>query len=158
MNAKDEDGLTALDYAMGRGYVPFLQMPTRPRRDLADLLRTAGGNVELAKTPDWPPQSPPDCHGRLRRRHLAGRPGRTLNAYFPSPCSCAAERRPLSAASLLGAVPGLARLRTRTHKSVSVHDISVKDVSGLAVFAGGGCNVVGLAAPMVPCWSMAGWR
>ncbi|HEX3836992.1 MAG TPA: ankyrin repeat domain-containing protein [Steroidobacteraceae bacterium] len=59
VNAKDEDGLTALDYAMGRGYVPFLQMPTRPRRDLADILRAAGGSVELAKTPDWPPQSPP---------------------------------------------------------------------------------------------------
>jgi ankyrin repeat protein len=59
VNAKDEDGLTALDYAMGRGYVPFLQMPTRPRKDLAEVLRTAGGNVELAKTPDWPPQSPP---------------------------------------------------------------------------------------------------
>ncbi len=59
VNAKDEDGLTALDYAMGRGFVPFLQMPTRPRKDLADILRTAGANVELAKTPDWPPQSPP---------------------------------------------------------------------------------------------------
>ena len=59
VNAKDEDGLTALDYAMGRGFVPFLQMPTRPRTDLADILRNAGANVELAKTPDWPPQSPP---------------------------------------------------------------------------------------------------
>jgi uncharacterized protein len=59
VNAKDEDGLTALDYAMARGYVPFLQMAGRPRKDLADLLRNAGGNVELAKTPDWPPQSPP---------------------------------------------------------------------------------------------------
>jgi ankyrin repeat protein len=59
VNAKDEDGLTALDYAMGRGFVPFLQMPARPRRDLADLLRAAGGNVELAKTPEWLPQSPP---------------------------------------------------------------------------------------------------
>jgi ankyrin repeat protein len=59
VNAKDEDGLTALDYAMGRGFVPFLQMPTRPRKDLADILRAAGGSVELAKTPDWPPQSPP---------------------------------------------------------------------------------------------------
>ncbi len=59
VNAKDEDGLTALDYAMGRGFVPFLQMPTRPRKDLADILRSAGANVELAKTPDWAPQSPP---------------------------------------------------------------------------------------------------
>jgi hypothetical protein len=59
VNLKDEDGLTALDYAMARGYVPFLQMQGRPRRDLADLLRGWGANVELAKTPDWPPQSPP---------------------------------------------------------------------------------------------------
>jgi ankyrin repeat protein len=59
VNAKDEDGLTALDYAMGRGFVPFLQMPTKPRKDLADLLHSAGANVELARTPDWPPQSPP---------------------------------------------------------------------------------------------------
>ena len=59
VNAKDEDGLTALDYAMGRGFVPFLQMPSRPRKDLADMLRNAGANVELAKTPDWAPQSPP---------------------------------------------------------------------------------------------------
>jgi ankyrin repeat protein len=59
VNAKDEDGLTALDYAMGRGFVPFLQMPTRPRKDLADILRNAGANVELVKTPDWAPQSPP---------------------------------------------------------------------------------------------------
>jgi uncharacterized protein len=59
VNAKDEDGLTALDYAMARGYVPFLQMAGRPRKDLADILHNAGANVELAKTPDWPPQSPP---------------------------------------------------------------------------------------------------
>jgi hypothetical protein len=59
INAKDEDGLTALDYAMGRGYVPFLQMAHAPRKDLADLLRGLGANVELAKTPDWPPQGPP---------------------------------------------------------------------------------------------------
>jgi len=59
INAKDEDGLTALDYAMGRGYVPFLQMPTPANKPLADSLRHLGANVELAKTPDWPPQGPP---------------------------------------------------------------------------------------------------
>jgi ankyrin repeat protein len=59
VNLKDEDGLTALDYAMARGYVPFLQMRGRPRNDLAAILRNAGANLELAKTPDWPPQSPP---------------------------------------------------------------------------------------------------
>jgi ankyrin repeat protein len=59
INAKDEDGLTALDYAMGRGYVPFLQLAKAPNKDLADALRARGANVELAKTPDWPPQGAP---------------------------------------------------------------------------------------------------
>jgi ankyrin repeat protein len=59
INAKDEDGLTALDYAMGRGYVPFLQMPTPANKVLADSLRKLGAKVELEKTPDWPPQGPP---------------------------------------------------------------------------------------------------
>src|ERR1700722_16974955 len=53
----------------------------------------------------------------------------------------------LSAVSLLGTVPGLAAAADQDHKSVSARDIAVKDVSGLAVFAGGGCNVVGLAGP-----------
>ncbi len=56
VNATDEDGLTALDYAMGRGYVPFLQQAQAPRKDLADLLRHLGAKVELAGTPDWKPQ------------------------------------------------------------------------------------------------------
>ncbi len=56
VNAKDEDGLTALDYAMGRGYVPFLQQAQAPRNDLAALLRSWGATVELATTPNWPPQ------------------------------------------------------------------------------------------------------
>jgi len=59
VNAKDEDGLTALDYAMGRGFVPFLQSAKPPNKDLADALRTRGANVELAKTPDWPAQGAP---------------------------------------------------------------------------------------------------
>jgi hypothetical protein len=59
VNVKDADGLTALDYAMGRGYVPFLAMPEPPNKPLADLLRGKGANIELAKTPDWPPQGPP---------------------------------------------------------------------------------------------------
>jgi cyclase len=53
----------------------------------------------------------------------------------------------LSAASLLGAVPGLAAAADKAGSGVSAHDISVRDVSGLAVFAGSGCNVVGLAGP-----------
>jgi cyclase len=53
----------------------------------------------------------------------------------------------LSAVSLLGAVPGLAAAADSDHKRVSAHDIAVKDVSGLAVFAGSGCNVVALGGP-----------
>lgn len=59
INAKDEDGLTALDYAMGRGYIPFLAMAQPPNTALAANLRKLGANVELTATPDWPPQGPP---------------------------------------------------------------------------------------------------
>jgi len=59
VNAKDPDGLTALDYAMARGYIPFLGQRQPARPDLAKLLRGWGATVELAKTPDWPPVGPP---------------------------------------------------------------------------------------------------
>ena len=59
VNAKDMDGLTALDYALGRGYVPFLQQAKPPRPDLAKLLRSGGATVELAQMPNWPPVGPP---------------------------------------------------------------------------------------------------
>ena len=62
----------------------------------------------------------------------------------------------LSAASLLGAVPGLAAATDSDHKSVSAHDISVKDVSGLAVFAGAAATSCGAGRPG---WRAAGrWR
>jgi cyclase len=53
----------------------------------------------------------------------------------------------LAAASLLAAVPKLVTAADKDQKSVSARDISVKDVNGLAVFAGAGCNVVALAGP-----------
>ena len=53
----------------------------------------------------------------------------------------------LAAASLLAAVPKLVTAADKDPKSVSARDISVKDVNGLAVFAGAGCNVVALAGP-----------
>ena len=59
VNAKDLDGLTALDYAMGRGYVPFLQQRQPPRLDIARVLREGGATVELAQIPNWPPVGPP---------------------------------------------------------------------------------------------------
>jgi cyclase len=54
----------------------------------------------------------------------------------------------VSAVSLLGAMPSLAFSKDNSHQGrVSARDISVKDVSGLAVFSGSGCNVVALAGP-----------
>jgi uncharacterized protein len=59
VNARDPDGLTALDYAEARGYVPFLAQRQPPQPELAKLLRDSGAKVELAKLPDWPPVGPP---------------------------------------------------------------------------------------------------
>jgi ankyrin repeat protein len=59
VNARDPDGLTALDYAMARGYIPFLQQRQPAQEPLAKLLRDSGATVELAKAPDWPPVGPP---------------------------------------------------------------------------------------------------
>jgi hypothetical protein len=59
VNARDPDGLTALDYAMARGYVPFLAQRQPPQPELAKLLRDSGATLELAKVPDWPPVGPP---------------------------------------------------------------------------------------------------
>ncbi len=59
VNARDPDGLTALDYAMARGYVPFLQQRQPAQQELVKLLRDSGATVELSKTPDWPPVGPP---------------------------------------------------------------------------------------------------
>ncbi len=59
LNLKDPDGLTALDYAMARGYIPFLQMRQPARKDIAEQLRKAGATVELEKEPFWPPVGPP---------------------------------------------------------------------------------------------------
>ncbi len=59
VNIKDPDGLTALDYAMARGYIPFLQMREPPRLDLAEKLRGYGADVELPEEPYWEPVGPP---------------------------------------------------------------------------------------------------
>jgi len=59
VNARDSDGLTALDYAMGRARVGFLQLRPDPRQDMAALLRTLGATVESSATPPWKPLSVP---------------------------------------------------------------------------------------------------
>ncbi|MEO6185906.1 MAG: DUF1552 domain-containing protein, partial [Steroidobacteraceae bacterium] len=56
---KDEDGLTALDNAMSRGWLTFLTTRPPPRMDLAKVLRDLGAKVELSKVPDWPGEFPP---------------------------------------------------------------------------------------------------
>lgn len=59
INIKDHDGLTALDHAMSRNQIPFLQMRRPPLAMLADQLRALGATVELDATPYWPNVGPP---------------------------------------------------------------------------------------------------
>jgi ankyrin repeat protein len=59
LNAKDIDGLTALDHAMQRNQVAFLQMRQPPNTALADRLRELGATEELDVTPFWPNVGPP---------------------------------------------------------------------------------------------------
>ena len=59
MNAKDQDGLTALDYTQSRGFMPFMAVQTPVYKDVADLLRELGANAQLARSPEWPVLGPP---------------------------------------------------------------------------------------------------
>jgi len=59
INAKDQDGLTALDYTQSRGYMPFMALQTPKYNDVATLLRELGATVEVAKNPAWPVLGPP---------------------------------------------------------------------------------------------------
>lgn len=54
INARDADGLTALDYAMARVRIGFLQQKPPARNDLAKLLKDLGANVENPNLPPWP--------------------------------------------------------------------------------------------------------
>lgn len=59
MNAKDQDGLTALDYTLSRGFMPFMALQTPVYKDVAELLRQLGATEELKRSPDWPVLGPP---------------------------------------------------------------------------------------------------
>jgi ankyrin repeat protein len=59
INAKDIDGLTALDHAMARNQVGFLGMRQPPNTRIADLLRSLGATEELDAEPFWPNVGPP---------------------------------------------------------------------------------------------------
>ncbi|MEP7314155.1 MAG: ankyrin repeat domain-containing protein, partial [Pseudomonadota bacterium] len=65
IDAKDEDGLTALDYALGRERYGFLQVKPTPMDDMADLLRELGAKVENPQQPPWPPLSTPQITARV---------------------------------------------------------------------------------------------
>jgi len=59
MNAKDQDGLTALDYTQSRGFMPFMAVQTPLYKDEAALLRELGATVEMKRSPEWPVLGPP---------------------------------------------------------------------------------------------------
>ena len=59
MNAKDQDGLTALDYTLSRGFMPFMANQTPIYKDVADLLRQLGASEELGRNANWPVLGPP---------------------------------------------------------------------------------------------------
>jgi ankyrin repeat protein len=59
INAKDADGMTALDYAMGRERYGFLQVKPPPMPEMAALLKELGATVESPNAPPWPPLSTP---------------------------------------------------------------------------------------------------
>jgi len=59
MNAADQDGLTALDYTQGRGFMPFMALQTPVFKEEAALLRELGATKLMAKSPEWPVLGPP---------------------------------------------------------------------------------------------------
>jgi ankyrin repeat protein len=59
MNAKDQDGLTALDYTQSRGFMAFMANQTPLYKEEAALLRQLGATEELKRNPDWPVLGPP---------------------------------------------------------------------------------------------------
>lgn len=65
LDAQDADGLTALDYAMGRERYGFLQPRPQPVPGMADLLRELGAKVENPSIAPWPPLSVPQITAQV---------------------------------------------------------------------------------------------
>ena len=59
MNARDQDGLTALDYTQSRGFMPFMALQTPVYEEEAELLREFGATVAMDQNPVWPVLGPP---------------------------------------------------------------------------------------------------
>lgn len=59
MNAKDQDGLTALDYTQSRGFMAFMANQTPLYKEELALLRQLGATEQLKQSPEWPVLGPP---------------------------------------------------------------------------------------------------
>ncbi len=59
MNAKDQDGLTALDYTQSRGFMPFMAVQTSLYKEEEALLRQLGATEEFKRKIEWPVLGPP---------------------------------------------------------------------------------------------------
>ena len=59
MNARDQDGLTALDYTQSRGFMPFMALQTALYEEEASILRELGATLEVDSEPLWPVLGPP---------------------------------------------------------------------------------------------------
>jgi hypothetical protein len=54
IDAQDKDGMTAVDYAMGRYKPRFLESKAVPYPATAEALRRLGATKENVNPPDWP--------------------------------------------------------------------------------------------------------
>jgi ankyrin repeat protein len=59
LNAKDQDGLTALDYTQARGFMPFMALQTPVYQEEAALLSELGATQKMERSPQWPVLGPP---------------------------------------------------------------------------------------------------
>jgi ankyrin repeat protein len=59
LNARDQDGLTALDYTQSRGFMPFMALQTPLYEDEASLLEELGATEQMDRSPAWPVLGPP---------------------------------------------------------------------------------------------------
>jgi ankyrin repeat protein len=59
VNARDQDGLTALDYTQSRGFMPFMALQTPVYEEEAALLRELGATEQIERDPVWPVLGPP---------------------------------------------------------------------------------------------------
>ncbi len=59
INVKDEDGLTALDYAMGRGYVPFLAVGPATQQAAGGFPAQQGREHRTGEDPGLAAAGPP---------------------------------------------------------------------------------------------------